>query len=139
MKILSTLIIILSAISTFAQSDSTRWEAKLIVRHPFGYNDTLIVGADMNGAIGIQPGLDIMNTNFSYPVSIRGHDSLVYQQYNTCPANMKKDIRAFDTEIVYSFYIKADTFPKFHVQPFPPDSMIAILYDTADFNYSNKD
>lgn len=58
------------------------------------------------------------------------------QNYNTCHANLKRDIRSFDQTITYSFYIKSDTFPRADL--YPPDSCVSILYDTTKLKYENS-
>jgi hypothetical protein len=135
LKRLITLAMVLLPLMAWSQTDTGHWEADFVVRHPSGLTDTLTLGADVNGGTGYQSGLDEIDTNFHLPVSIRSHDTLVAQQYNTCHANMARDIREFQQKVTYSFYIKSDTFPRADL--YPPDSCVSILYDTTQLNFKN--
>jgi len=124
----------------FAQQD-TVWQADFWVEHPAGHTDTITLGAAENGGWGLQPGLhETIDTNFATPISILSYDSIVYEQYNTCPGNMQRNMMGFEQTVNYAFYVKSDSFPWVRDSlGFPiVDSVVSLYFDTSQLSFKNE-
>lgn len=102
------------------------WRAKLFVHFLDSNNqivtDTVWFGCDSLGAEGYQPGLDVIDTNLKWN-KVYSADELIKVQYNTDCANLKTDIRKFDTinGMKFNFYCTGNP--------------VSMSWDTSDFIY----
>lgn len=125
--------------SSLSAQSNFDWYTTIVAHHPSGQLDTAIIGVDISGGIGYQAGLDKIDTSFNYPISIRSYDTVVANQFGTCPANMHTDIRSISKKIVFPLYIKSDSFPspEFLQNQYAIDSVTGIYYDTSQLYYND--
>lgn len=101
------------------------WRAKLFVHFLDSSNqivtDTVWFGCDSLGAIGFQPGLDLMETNLQWN-KVYGSDDLIKTQFNTDCGNLKTNVIGFKSN--YSTFSFVAT-----------GNPISISWDTLDYIY----
>ncbi len=104
----------------------TPWRAKLFIhfRDSATYRivtDTIRFGADQQGNIGFQSGLDILDTSIKAN-HVYSADDMVKSQFNTDCANLKCNIHGFVLkESSFQFYCAGDP--------------VSMSWDTMDFKY----
>lgn len=122
---------VLSFNKTFGQTPN--WNAKFIVTNPSAAKDTVWIGCSEFGDNGYQDTLDIIDTDFFGPVSVRSFDDQVEDEFSfgTC-TNLRKDVKGFmsGVEITYTLYALSNEYPI--------DNNFFISWDTLDFIYNES-
>ena len=88
-----------------AASAQPSWRAHIVTQHPNGLTDTIVIGCDSLGDIGLQPGLDVEDSDLSPPIAIGAYDASIGSSLNC--VNLSTDIRKFqDGDIVLPVYVR---------------------------------
>lgn len=108
---LSTFIILFSCSKFLFAQTTPDWQAHFVIEKPWnGQRDTIIIGCDYDATEGFDAAFDSINTDFNFPLSVRSNDLLVQSELGSCAANMKTNIKGFDTEVSFDVFVISDTF-----------------------------
>jgi hypothetical protein len=119
------------------KNDSLCWRANFVLEQTWsGVTDTVTIGFDSAGTLGYQSNLDVIDTNFTTPLSILSYDTMVANDQNTCPANMEKDIRHIRDTMRFALYVKADSF-NWSCGWGNTDSCVYLKWDTTQLTFNN--
>ena len=134
----SSFFFLLFVLLTESQLHAQNWEAKIIVQHPFTYEqDTAWIGFDVNAGYGYQEGYDILDTHFySKSIAIRGYDPLIAKHPGYC-VNLKRNILK-PTEkgtIDFILYVHCDT-NDYKIDGHDTMNRTWLIWDTTDFLHS---
>lgn len=124
-----TLLLIFSISDIFSQTPN--WTAKFMLQGSSGDMDTVWIGCSEYGAEGYQDTLDVIDTEFTGPVSIRSYDEQVEDEFGfgTC-TNLKKNIKGFLSDEIITFTIYALS------NEYPSDDSFLLKWDTLDLIFN---
>lgn len=128
-------LLLLSLLLCVSRAFSQSWEAKIIVQHPFTYEqDTAWIGFDVNADDGYQDGYDILDSNFyGKSIAIRGYDPLIAKHPGYC-VNLKRNIIKPTEKGTMDFilFVHCDT-NDYKTNAFDTLNRTWLIWDTTDF------